>query len=93
MKTIKLLLVAFVITFSFAASCERDEMPETESTQCDCVKTFYLYYPAMGSGASYIPAHYDVVSQQVGQFNCSDETSGYVPVSNSQYSHYKIECD
>lgn len=92
MNNMKKLLLLFVLTFSFAASCEREEQP-TATNQCDCVKTYYLYYPAMGSGGSYIPARYEVVDQEVGQFNCDDETNNYVPVSNSQYSHYKIQCD
>ena len=91
MKTIKLLLLLTVLTFSFAASCEKEEIQN--ETQCDCTKTYYLYYPAMGSGGSYIPARYEVVDVQVGNYNCSEETTGYVPVSNSQYSHYKIICN
>lgn len=93
MKTLKTLLVAFVIVFSLAAGCESDDAQLTNEEQCDCTKTYYLYFPSMGSGASYIPAHYDVVNQETGQFNCEDETTNYVPVSNSQYSHYKIQCD
>ena len=90
MKTFKLLLVAFVMVFSFAASCEADEQP---TNQCDKTKTYYLYYPAMGNGASYIPAHYDVVNQEVVRMDCDTPCGSYVPVSNSQYSHYKIQCD
>lgn len=87
----KKLLLLFVLTFSFAFSCSRDEEPN--ENECNCTKTYYLYYPSMGSGPSYIPAHYDVVNQEQGNFNCEDETANYVPVSDSQYSHYKINCE
>lgn len=90
MKTTKLLLIAFVTLFSLAASCEADEQPTTER---NCVKTFYLYYPAMSSGSSYVPAHYEIVNQQVGSFEGEDETNDYVPVNGGQYTHYKIQCD
>lgn len=93
MKTFKKLLVLFVLVFCFSASCSKEEIQTTTLPQCDCVKTYYLYYPAMGSGPSYIPARYEDVDQRRGKFNCSEETNGYVASNNGTYSHYKIECD
>lgn len=89
MKKFKILSITSLMLLF--VNCDNAEEIKTE--QCDCVKTFYRYYPAMGSGNSYVPAHYDLVSQQVGKFNCSDETSNYVAVDGNHYSHYKIECD
>lgn len=70
MKT-KLLLLLIVL-FSFV--CSKEEVPAkqpvtyNEPAKCDCVKTYYIYYPAMGSGAGHIPAHYDVTRMESGKF-------------------------
>jgi hypothetical protein len=93
MKTIKTLLLAFVLIFTLAASCEPDEPQTTQTEQCSCVKTYYLFHPSMGNGPSYIPAWYEEIDTEVGNFDCEQDTGSYVPVSNSQYSHYKIICD
>ena len=90
MKT-KLLLLIFVLAFSFASSCEPDD--QQVDPKCDCLKTYYIKYPAMGSGSSYAPEHYDVVSSQSGKFNCDEDANSYVPYSTSNTTHYKIECD
>jgi hypothetical protein len=88
MKTKLLLLLLSLFIFSCSTP---DKAKQTD--QCDCLKTYYLFYPAMGSGSSYVPSHYDVVSSIGVTVNCNDETNDYVSVSNSQYSHYKINCD
>jgi len=95
MKT-KLLLL-FIVLFSFAFSCSKEEMPQPvlpiEQPKCDCVKTYYIYYPAMGSGASYIPAHYEDTYREAGRFNCADDTGNYVQFYSSNSTHYRIECE
>ncbi len=93
MKTIKILLLAFVFSITFAGSCEPDEPQQIQTNECSCVKTYYLFHPSMGNGPSYIPAWYEVIDTEVGNFNCEDDNGNYIPVSNSQYSHYKIICD
>jgi hypothetical protein len=84
----KLLLLLSILLF---ISCSKEDIETTD--QCDCTKTYYVYYPAMGNGPSYIPARYEVVDTQIGNFNCSDETNNYVAYYTSYYTHYKIDCE
>jgi len=98
MKTKLLLLI--VVLFSFAFSCSKEEVPTQQPIQvpttpeeCSCIKTYYIYYPAMGNGASYIPAHYDATVIQSGLFNCAEDTNSYVQFYSSYSTHYKIECN
>ena len=89
MKKFKILLVFSLLVL---ASCSKPDESKAPG-QCHCTKIYYLYYPSMGNGASYIPAHYNVVDTQIGDFNCSDASTNYVPVSSAHYTHYKINCD
>lgn len=94
MKYIKLFLILIVATFSLAASCEADDQPAVvENQQCDCTKTYYLYYPPMGSGNSYVPGHYESEGVDVGKFNCEDETDTFTSVNGDGYHFYKLKCD
>jgi len=88
MKTKLLLLI--VVLFSFAFSCEKEEV---QTNDCNCKKTYYVYYPAMGNGPSYIPARYEVTGVEYGNFDCESETGQYVEYYTNTTTHYKIECD
>lgn len=88
MKT-KLTLLSIVLLSFIGCSTDDKQL----SNDCECVKTYYLYFPAMSYGSSYIPAHYDIVAAQVGNFNCNEETNGYVHEVSNGHTHYKIECE
>jgi len=89
----KKLILVLSIVFLFSCSKPEIENKNASEAQCNCVKTFYIYHPAMGSGPSYIPAYYEVKNIQPGVYNCNEDTGLYVPYYTNGSTHYKIDCD
>ena len=89
----KKLILLLSVMFLFSCSKPEIENKNESSGECDCVKTYYIYHPAMGNGPSYIPAYYQVTNIQTGQFNCDEDTGLYVPYYTNGSTHYKIDCN
>ena len=83
-------IVILIGLIAIVLSCSKDS---SDTQECDCTKTLYLYYPPMNSVGVHIKEHYDVVAVFEVKVDCEEETSDYVQDYHSNYTHYKINCD
>lgn len=71
-------------------ACSPEEV-KLEPKNCNCERTFYIYYPPMGDPRTvFVPAKYTQVGFQTGV--CGVTTNGIVPENGVNYSHQKTVC-
>jgi hypothetical protein len=78
----KLLLLFTAILF---ISCSADR----QTDECDCVIEYYQYVPIVGGGGG----NYVFQFSNPIEFDCSQPSGFYYPVSNINYNYAKINCD
>jgi hypothetical protein len=78
---------AIFILSIFMASCSNDEM--AKENLCEGTKTYYQFVPAINYPGGSIPAKYEFVKSEQGEYKC-DTKEVFFAENSSNYSHYKI---
>lgn len=86
MKLFNILIALFLI------GCSSPETPKTETANCNCERSYYIYQPPMNgpNGQVLIPGVYKFVSMQTQV--CGTTTNGYVAEQGVNYSHQQTVC-